>query len=89
MPSDPRSAGRDRSELVVVGSRSLDRYPHERVEGMLDDYDVVHREDMAICARVQDGLASGHLERVRLAPLEFTVADFQRWVRHRLDASTA
>lgn len=70
---------------LLVHESKVNRYPHERVERRLDDYEVVHREDMAICARVQARLASGHLDRVRLAPLEATVADFQRWVRHRLD----
>ena len=40
----------------------------------------VHAEDMAACARVQTGLASGLIDEFRLAPLESTIADFQRWV---------
>jgi phenylpropionate dioxygenase-like ring-hydroxylating dioxygenase large terminal subunit len=45
----------------------------------------VHREDMATCARVQVGLASGLIDRLRLTPLEAPIADFQRWISSRLD----
>jgi hypothetical protein len=45
----------------------------------------VHAEDMAACARVQTGLASGLLDELRLAPLESTIAEFQRWVVTQLE----
>ena len=50
----------------------------------MDMFAVVHEEDMAACARVQTGLASGLLAGFRLAPLESTIADFQRWVVSQL-----
>ena len=45
----------------------------------------VHREDMATCTRVQVGLSSGLVDRLRLTPLEEPIADFQRWISARLD----
>jgi phenylpropionate dioxygenase-like ring-hydroxylating dioxygenase large terminal subunit len=56
------------------------RYSTDDIERHLDEFAVVHHEDMESCARVQAGLSSGHLDRFRLHPLEAPVADFQRWV---------
>jgi hypothetical protein len=56
----------------------------ERIERELETLRIVHTEDMAACRRVQAGLESGALDRFRLAPLEATVADFQRWVKSHL-----
>ena len=49
---------------------------------MLSD---VHREDMVACQRVQAGLSSGLIDRLRLTPLEAPIADFQRWLSSRLN----
>ena len=76
----------DRHDVIwhlVVHPTQLDRFDHDRVtelRAMLAD---VHAEDMAVCARVQTGLASGLSDRLRLTPLEATIADFQRWVTAR------
>ena len=61
----------------------------ERVAHELEVLQIVHAEDMAACRRVQAGLASGALDQIRLAPLEATIADFQRWVASRLDGTSA
>jgi phenylpropionate dioxygenase-like ring-hydroxylating dioxygenase large terminal subunit len=45
----------------------------------------IHGEDMVACARVQTGLASGLIDRLRSTPLEAPIADFQRWITARLD----
>jgi phenylpropionate dioxygenase-like ring-hydroxylating dioxygenase large terminal subunit len=50
---------------------------------MLED---VHREDMIACRRVQEGLASGFVDRPRLTALESPIADLQRWLRARRTA---
>jgi hypothetical protein len=69
---------------LVAHPSQLDRFGSERTCELMDMLGGVHEEDMAACARVQAGLASGLLERFRLAPLESTLADFQRWVSERL-----
>ena len=43
--------------------------------------------DDAACARVQAGLESGLIHRLRLTPLEAPIADFQRWVAARTDVA--
>lgn len=58
----------------------LDRFPPDEVRGIMEVLALVHAEDMAACTRVQTGLTSGQIDRFRLAPLEATIADFQRWV---------
>lgn len=62
----------------------LDEFTPAVVAGVMDMLSAVHAEDMAACARVQAGLASGLLDRFRLTPLEAPIADFQRWVSSRL-----
>ena len=77
----------DRHDVIwhlVVHPTQLERFDSERIAelmGMLGD---VHAEDMAACARVQAGLASGLLDRLRLTSLEYPIADFQRWITDRL-----
>ena len=56
----------------------------ERVEHDMELLLAVHREDMATCRDVQEGLASGFVEQIRIAAIEAPIADFQRWVRARL-----
>jgi hypothetical protein len=46
----------------------------------------VHTEDMAACARVQAGLASGLVDRLRLTRLETPIVDFQGWIAQCLSA---
>jgi hypothetical protein len=46
----------------------------------------VHTEDMAACARVQAGLASGLVDRLRLTRLETPIVDFQGWIAQCLGA---
>jgi phenylpropionate dioxygenase-like ring-hydroxylating dioxygenase large terminal subunit len=65
---------------LVVHPSQIDRFGQERVDELMDMLGRVHAEDMAACARVQAGLASGLLDRLRLVPLESSIADFQRWV---------
>jgi hypothetical protein len=47
---------------------------------MMEMFAAVHAEDMTACRRVQQGMTSGLLDELRLAPLESTIAHFQRWV---------
>lgn len=62
----------------------LDDFTPDVVAGVMEMLGAVHAEDMAACARVQAGLASGLLDRFRLTPLEVPIADFQRWVHARV-----
>lgn len=77
----------DRHDVIwhlVTHPSQLHRFEDARVTELMDMLGAVHSEDMAACARVQTGLASGLLDQLRLAPLEATVADFQRWISARL-----
>lgn len=65
---------------LVAHPSQLDRFDHDRVTELMAMLGDVHAEDMAVCARVRAGLASGLADRLRLTPLEATIADFQRWV---------
>jgi phenylpropionate dioxygenase-like ring-hydroxylating dioxygenase large terminal subunit len=65
---------------LVVHPSQRERFESGDVSRLMDMFAAVHVEDMAACARVQAGLASGLLDELRLAPLESTIADFQRWV---------
>ncbi len=58
----------------------LEHFTPEAIAHHMATIGAVHAEDMATCARVQAGLASGLIDRFRLAPLEEPIADFQRWV---------
>lgn len=58
----------------------LEHFTEEAIAHHMATIDAVHAEDMTTCARVQAGLASGLIERFRLAPLEAPIADFQRWL---------
>ena len=69
---------------VLVDRSQLDRFDPDRVRDLMEMFADVHVEDMGTCARVQAGLASGLLDRIRLTPLELGVADFQRWVAARV-----
>jgi len=74
----------------VLGHRDqLDRYSTERAAEILAQLSTVHTEDMVTCARVQAGLASGMLSRLRFTPLESPIADFQRWLSDRLHSGVA
>ncbi|MCB0967863.1 MAG: aromatic ring-hydroxylating dioxygenase subunit alpha [Ilumatobacter sp.] len=66
---------------LVTHPDQLDRFTTEAAEATMEMLAEVHREDIQSCERVHAGLASGLLDRFTLAPLEATVADFQRWVR--------
>jgi phenylpropionate dioxygenase-like ring-hydroxylating dioxygenase large terminal subunit len=73
----------DRHDVIwhlVVHPSQRDRFDADEVSRLMEMLGGVHAEDMAACARVQTGLASGLIDRFRLAPLESTIADFQRWV---------
>jgi hypothetical protein len=64
-----------------------DHLAHFTPQAIIDDMDqlaFVHQEDMTTCRAVQEGLASGFIDRYTLTPLEATIADFQRWVRARM-----
>jgi phenylpropionate dioxygenase-like ring-hydroxylating dioxygenase large terminal subunit len=65
---------------LVVHPSQRERFEAGEASRLMDIFASVHSEDMVACARVQTGLASGLLEQLRLAPLESTIADFQRWV---------
>jgi len=69
---------------LVVHPSQLERFDSQRVTDLMEMLGDVHAEDMAACARVQTGLASGLFDRPRLTPLEAPVADFQRWVAAQL-----
>jgi phenylpropionate dioxygenase-like ring-hydroxylating dioxygenase large terminal subunit len=56
----------------------------ETAEKVLDALEEVHREDMAQCAKVDEGLRSGALEVGRLVELETPIAGFHRWLTSRL-----
>jgi len=73
----------DRHDVIwnlVVHPSQRERFVPDEVSRLMDMFAAVHAEDMAACARVQAGLASGLLDELRLAPLESTIADFQRWL---------
>ncbi len=71
---------------VVAHRTQLDRFDDDRVAELIEMLGAVHTEDMAACARVQAGLASGLVSRLRLTPLEAPIVNFQRWVAQRLSA---
>jgi phenylpropionate dioxygenase-like ring-hydroxylating dioxygenase large terminal subunit len=68
---------------VLVHPDHPDRRSPERLEPLLDLFAAVHEEDMATCEAVQRGLRSGAIDRLRLVPLEESIAVFQRWVGAR------
>jgi len=77
----PHDVDRHRVTWHLLAHESqLDRFPAERVDDDMSMLSTVHRQDMAACARVQAGLASGLLDGVRLTPLEAPIAAFHRWV---------
>jgi|GEM_PF-4071540 len=65
--------------LVHPAHRS--QFPPARVSRELEALRAVHAEDMDACARVQRGLASGMIDRIRLTPLESTITRFHEWLR--------
>ncbi len=65
---------------LVVHPTQLDRFDPDHVTELMAMLGAVHAEDMAACARVQTGLASGLVDRLRLTPLEAPIVDFQRWI---------
>jgi phenylpropionate dioxygenase-like ring-hydroxylating dioxygenase large terminal subunit len=69
---------------LVVHPSHRERFGDGRIGELMDMLVGVHKEDMAACARVQAGLASGLLDHLRLVPLESTIAEFQHWVSERL-----
>jgi phenylpropionate dioxygenase-like ring-hydroxylating dioxygenase large terminal subunit len=69
---------------VVVHPSQRDRFDAAEVGRMMDMFAAVHAEDMTACGRVQQGMASGLLDELRLAPLESTIAHFQQWVVKQL-----
>ena len=69
---------------MVVHPSQRERFDQAEVDRMMAMFAEVHAEDMTACGRVQHGMASGLLEELRLAPLESTIADFQRWVVRQL-----
>jgi phenylpropionate dioxygenase-like ring-hydroxylating dioxygenase large terminal subunit len=77
----------DRHDVIwhlVVHPSQRESFDADEVNRLMEMLAGVHAEDMAACARVQTGLASGLLDVLRLAPLESTIADFQRWVAAQL-----
>ena len=68
---------------VVAHRSQLGLFDEDRLVELLDMFGEVHAEDMVACARVQAGLASGLIDEFHLAPLESTVAHFQRWLTQR------
>jgi phenylpropionate dioxygenase-like ring-hydroxylating dioxygenase large terminal subunit len=74
---------------VLAHPSHLDRFGTSEVDAHMELICRIHVEDMETCARVQAGLASGRLDRFRLAPLEAPIADFQRWVSARLSAASS
>ena len=71
---------------VVAHRSQLDRFDHDRVTELIEMLGAVHSEDMAACARVQAGLASGLVDRLRLTPLERPIVDFHQWIAQHLRA---
>jgi phenylpropionate dioxygenase-like ring-hydroxylating dioxygenase large terminal subunit len=69
---------------VVAHPAQLERFTDEHNDGLLAMLSAVHGEDMVMCARVQIGMASGLFDRVRLTPLESTIADFHAWLSAQL-----
>ena len=69
---------------MVVHPSQRERFDQAEVDRMMAMFAEVHAEDMTACGRVQRGMASGLLEELRLAPLESTIAEFQRWVVQQL-----
>jgi phenylpropionate dioxygenase-like ring-hydroxylating dioxygenase large terminal subunit len=65
---------------MVVHPSQRQRFDDAEVSRMMDMFAAVHAEDMTACRRVQQGMTSGLLDKLRLAPLESTIAEFQRWV---------
>ena len=61
--------------------RTLRQRAHCRADG---DAQQRAAEDIAAWARVQAGVASGLLDRLRLTSLEYPIADFQRWITNGL-----
>lgn len=54
------------------------------VEGVLDLLTTVHEEDMASCARVDEGLRSATMATGLLVALETPIVDFHTWWRERM-----
>jgi len=69
---------------VLVHPDLLERWPPDGVEGVLDLLATVHEEDMASCARVDEGLRSATMETGLLVALETPIVDFHTWWRERM-----
>jgi phenylpropionate dioxygenase-like ring-hydroxylating dioxygenase large terminal subunit len=69
---------------LLLHPDQIPQFTPEQIEAEMAVLQEVHREDMIACRRVQEGLASGFVNRPRLTALESPIADFQRWLRGRL-----
>ncbi len=65
---------------MVVHQSQRDRFRDAELARLMGMFAAVHGEDMTACRRVQQGMSSGLIDELHLAPLESTIADFQRWV---------
>jgi phenylpropionate dioxygenase-like ring-hydroxylating dioxygenase large terminal subunit len=72
---------------LLAHQDQIDSFTTERIDAIIDQLAHIHREDMDICARVQAGMESGLFDHPMLTRLEQPVAEFQAWVRARLDLS--
>jgi phenylpropionate dioxygenase-like ring-hydroxylating dioxygenase large terminal subunit len=70
---------------LLTSPANAERWEEGMAEAIMDALDVVHREDMAQCAKVDEGLRSGALITGRLVELEAPIVHFHRWLRGRLD----
>jgi hypothetical protein len=72
---------------LLTSPANAERWPEGTAEGIMAALDVVHREDMAQCAKVDEGLRSGALATGRLVELEAPIAHFHRWLTDHLDGT--
>ena len=77
----------DRHRLVwhlLVHPALRTQYDDERIASVMEDLATVHREDMVICRRVQEGLESPTAQSGVLAPLDLAIWQFQQWLGAQL-----
>jgi len=65
---------------LLTSPANAERWPDGHAETVMDMLELVHREDMAQCALVDEGLRSGTMTRGRLVELEEPIAHFHRWL---------
>ncbi len=76
---------RDSGEVLVTVVGGLDLFPPGAAIDAVELWDLVNRQDWAICASVQRGMSSRSYRHGWFAPMEDDSLDIRRWLLPRLE----